>query len=85
MAECICFHMVETDGDMVCTTCDRNHGPPRYGAVSAENAERLAERIYPYSLTTDRADPGHGMHDIDGAPRPVWEWMRAQRVDSAPG
>lgn len=51
--------------------------------LEGNGRERLAARVYPYSLVTDPADPGHGMHDVDGTPRPVWEWMRTQRPEVA--
>lgn len=45
------------------------------GVVEGNERERLAERVYPYSLVTDPADPGHGLLNLDGSPRPAYTWL----------
>lgn len=47
--------------------------------IEGNRAERLAARLYPYALQTDPNDPGHGLFDVRGRPRPVYRWLKQSR------
>lgn len=45
--------------------------------LEGNDRERLAQRIYPYTLPTDPADPGHGLFHPSGRPRPAFGWLKS--------